>query len=97
MIKMRENKNENSKCTVCGIKWENTRMMLDIKFNEEIICICKNCSDELFKKLLKSDCIYNERVKTNEDQKRINNENIIKHRNEKEGIKASEALRGIQT
>lgn len=77
-IKMGVNKDKDSVCKECGVKWENTKEMYNIKLAGNKFTICAICSDELFKKLLKASCMYNERLKSKEDQERINNSNKIR-------------------
>lgn len=94
-VKMRENKNEKEFCSLCNVSWKNTRVMYDIKMNDEIFHLCYKCSDELFHKLLKANCAYNERIKTKEDVTRINRENRLSE-NFENGLSISEALKGIK-
>lgn len=94
-IKMRENKNPEEFCSLCNTSWKNTKIMYDIKMNDEIFHLCYKCSEELFHKLLKASSIYNGRLKTKEDMARINRENRIEDKNFG-SMKVSEALKGIK-
>lgn len=72
MIKMRVNKSKSSKCDECGTKYMSTLEMYDIMFIDTKHTICYDCSGKLFHKLLKADCLYNGRIKSNEDIARKN-------------------------
>lgn len=72
-IKMRINKNKESECEFCGEKWKNTPEMYDIMLINDCYTICKACSNELQMKLLKADCLFNGKLKSNEDLARIRN------------------------
>ena len=68
---MRVNQNSKSICELCGNKYMNTEEMYDLKLNDQLTVICKDCVEVLFNKLLKATCLYNNRVKTKEDLERI--------------------------
>lgn len=75
-IKMRVNKDKESKCFVCKTIWQNTQEMYDLRFESKLdetrtLTLCKTCVDELFNKTLKANCLYNGRVKSKEDMERI--------------------------
>lgn len=72
-IKMKINKNKKSICENCGEKWKDVPEMYDIMIFNEIHTICKLCNQELFTKILKADCLYNSKLKSNEDMTRIRN------------------------
>ena len=74
MIKMRINKNEKSECENCGVNWEYTSAMYDLMLVGSVHTICRQCSQELFQKLLKAECMQNAKIKSNEDIKRIQRE-----------------------
>lgn len=77
-IKMGVNKKKESKCEECNILWKNTKEMYNIMIIDRKFTLCTECTGELFRKLLKANCIYNERLKNKEDQVRINNANKLK-------------------
>lgn len=95
MIRMRENKNSEEFCSLCNTSWKNTRVMHDIKMNDEIFHLCHKCSNELFQKLLKASSMYDGRLKTKEDMARINRENRTENK-DFGSMKVSEALKGIK-
>ena len=66
-IKMRVNKHKNSVCNFCGEKWEDVPEMYDMMLCDNIFTICKTCMQELHLKILKADCLYNSKLKSNED------------------------------
>lgn len=72
-IKMRVNKNKESECDCCGEKWKNVPEIYDIMIFGEIHTICMKCTQELFCKILKADCLYNSRLKSDEDVTRERN------------------------
>lgn len=74
-VRMRVNKDKESKCKLCNTPYMYTPEMYDLQLaNEEksvIFVLCKDCVDEIFNKTLKAGCNYNARVKTKEDMQRI--------------------------
>lgn len=74
-IKMRVNQSKDSHCFNCNVEWKNTPIMYDLaigyKHKQKILPMCKNCVDEIFTKTLKASTMWNAKVKTKEDQKRI--------------------------
>lgn len=72
-IKMRVNDDKNSICNFCSEKWKNVPEMYDISLVGNIFTICKSCSDELFQKILKADCMYSGKIKSDEDMQRVRN------------------------
>lgn len=74
-IQMRVNKNKESKCTLCNTPYMRTPEMYDLRLSNNrknvIFVLCKKCVDELFQKTLKANCLYNGKLKTKEDMKRI--------------------------
>lgn len=77
-IKMRVNHNENSTCDLCQTKWKFTSEMYDLCINKNIFTICMDCSNDLLMKLLKADCLFNGKVKSAEDLKRIRRHHELK-------------------
>ena len=73
-IRMRVNTNSSSKCEQCGTSYKDTREMYDILLLGRKSTMCYSCSDELFKKLLKSRCMYNGKLKSPEDKRRLRRE-----------------------
>lgn len=78
MIKMKVNKDNNSKCDECGCQWKNTKEMYTILICGKKINLCKKCTDIVFHKTLTASCKYNERLKDKVDMQRIRNENNLK-------------------
>lgn len=74
-IRMRVNKDKNSRCKLCNTSYMNTPEMYDLQLANEvksvIFTLCKGCNDELFSKTLKANCMYNHKVKDKEDMERI--------------------------
>lgn len=78
---MRVNQKEFSKCQECGIRWKNTKEMYDIQICNEKFTLCFDCIDTIFHKALKANCMYNQKIKSQDDMVRIRNYNIIKNPN----------------
>lgn len=79
-IKMRINHNKDSVCDLCDSKWKNVPEMYDIMLKDQIFTVCKQCTSELFHKILKADCLYSGKTKSNEDLQRLKNyEEITGH------------------
>lgn len=76
-IKMRVNSNNECKCQECNVSWKNTPEMYDVLVVDTKFTLCKKCLDDLFTKILKISCMYNGRVKSQEDMRRIHNSNKI--------------------
>lgn len=93
-IKMRVNGDEGSTCISCKAIWKNTAEMYDVKLGSEVITLCKACVDELFRKTLRAQTIYNSRLKSQKDLKRAANEHLAK--NGKIGNKPSTVLNEIK-
>lgn len=66
-IKMRVNNHKDSECDFCNEKWKNVPEMYDMMLLDDIYTICKRCTQELFMKILKADCLYNGKLKSAED------------------------------
>lgn len=71
-IKMRVSKNDCS-CSSCGAKRKQSLEMFDICIGNMIFTLCDECSDELFRKTLKANCMVQGKVKSKEDMMIINN------------------------
>lgn len=69
-IRMRESKNEQSSCHVCGIPWTHTQVLFETQIAKQRIILCKRCQGELFQKLLAMECKYNHRIKNVQELKR---------------------------
>ena len=78
-IKMKVNTNKNSRCQECNILWQNTKEMWDIFFIDTKYTICYDCMEVLFHKALTATCNYNKKLKSQEDQKRIARNDVIKN------------------
>jgi hypothetical protein len=70
-IKMRVNNNIESICKNCGCEFKNTAEMYDLQIVETKFVLCKFCIETLFQKTLKASCIYNAKVKTQDDLLRL--------------------------
>lgn len=73
-IKMRINQNKKSICDECGCVYQDTKEMYTIKICGTTFDLCSMCIDTIFKKTLKADCIYNQKLKNKEDMKRVERE-----------------------
>jgi hypothetical protein len=71
MIKMRINNQETSHCEECGTSYKYTPEMYDLMICNQKMTLCKKCIDTLFTKTLKASCIYNAKLKSPADMKRI--------------------------
>lgn len=71
MIKMRVNKNPDAECDECSTIYKNTAEMYDLVIADTQFTLCKKCNDTLFQKTLRANCLYNSRLKSSEDMKRI--------------------------
>lgn len=78
MIKMRVNNNTDSECEECRELYRNTPEMYDLMISGTKFTLCKNCIDTLFTKTLKAACLYNSKLKSSEDVKRIRRSNARK-------------------
>lgn len=72
-IKMRVNNHKDSICDFCNEKWKNVPEMYDMMLLDNYYTICKQCTSEIFHKILKADCLYSGKIKSNEDLARIRN------------------------
>lgn len=90
-IKMKVENNKNSVCQNCNTPWKYTKEMYGIFMVDTKFTICYDCVDELFHKCLKATCLYNGKLKSQEDQKRImgyeayKNKTMITEEEEKPG------------
>lgn len=66
-MKMRVNNHKESICDFCNEKWKNVPEMYDMMLLDNVYTICKQCTQEIFLKILKADCLYNSKLKSNED------------------------------
>lgn len=78
MIKMRVCKDKHSVCDSCNCKFLETEEMYQIMIGEKCFCLCRKCSNILFTKQLKADCLYNSKLKSPEDINRIMRANAKK-------------------
>ena len=78
MIKMRVNNQVDSRCDDCKTVYKNTPEMYDLMISDVKFTLCKDCIDTLFQKTLKADCLYNSRLKSSEDMKRIHRSKELK-------------------
>ena len=69
-IKMRVNQNKNSQCGECSCSWKDTEEMYDTVICGNMFTLCKDCMEVLFQKALRASCMYNGKVKSQEDIKR---------------------------
>ena len=69
-IKMRVNNKKSSVCEECGCKWDNTYEMYDMVICDTQFTLCKTCMDTLFNKTLKLSCMYDGKLKSQEDIRR---------------------------
>lgn len=76
-IKMRVNSNKESRCQECNVLWKNTPEMYDMLIVDTKFTLCKTCLDDLFRKTLKISCMYNGKLKSQEDLRRIYNSRKI--------------------
>lgn len=75
MVKMRVNQKQSSKCQGCGNRWKNVKEMYDLQICDTKFTLCSNCTDKIFHKLLRAECMYNSRLKSQEDMERVRNNN----------------------
>ena len=71
MIKMRVNNQASSVCGECKVSYKYTPEMYDLMICGVKHTLCKDCVDTLFQKTLKATCLYNGKLKSQEDMKRI--------------------------
>jgi hypothetical protein len=71
MLGMKIENNKQSKCENCGREYNYTPEMYNLKIIDRKFTLCKSCIDILFGKLLRADVMYNEKIKSNDDIKRI--------------------------
>lgn len=79
-IKMRVNKTQTSVCEECGALYKNTAEMYDLAICDAKFTLCKLCIEALFDKTLKASCMYNNKLKSQEDLKRATRESVRKGR-----------------
>ena len=70
MIKMRVNTSKSSICNECGTKYKDTLEMYDLVLCGQQFTLCKDCVEVLFHKTLKADCMYNAKLKSQEELKK---------------------------
>lgn len=75
MIRMRVNNQTESVCEDCKTPYASTPEMYDLMIADVKFTLCKECVDALFQKTLKASCMYNSRLKSTEDMKRIRQSN----------------------
>lgn len=69
-IKMRVNTNRASVCGECGCGWKDTGEMYDLVLCNVKHTLCKEHLDVVFQKTLKASCLYNSKLKSQEDLRR---------------------------
>lgn len=79
-IKMRVNTNQESTCDECSCPWKNTAEMYDLMLCGTKFTLCKECIETLFNKTLKASCLYNSRLKSQEDLRRAERASLRKRR-----------------
>ena len=94
-IKMRINNDKDSRCSNCNTDWINTAEMYDIHLCGSTFRLCRKCSELLFHKTLRASVLYNAKIKTKQDQKRISNEYNLNH-SYVGSMSIVEALKGIK-
>lgn len=99
-IKMRINNDRESHCFNCNALWKNTSEMYDLRigYNKiRTLPLCKKCVDALCTKTLKASVIYNAKLKSKEDQKRIMRERSLEEEeNEQEHLSINKAMKGMK-
>ena len=95
MIKMRVNKDKESKCDDCGVVWSHTPEMYDLNICDTTFTLCSKCVETLFQKTLRASVKYNGRMKTKEDMERAKNSRSFDFHNS-ETLSLSEALKGFK-
>lgn len=78
MIKMRVNNQKDSVCEECRTPYKNTPEMYDLMICSTKYTLCKRCVDTLFQKTLKASCMYNGKLKSAEDMKRIRRDKALR-------------------
>lgn len=68
---MKINIKSDSRCNNCNRPYNFTKEMYDIMFIDSKYTICKECCELLFSKLLKADCMYNQKLKSSDDLSRV--------------------------
>lgn len=98
-IKMRVNNNRESICSNCGREWKNTREMYDLRIGfkkERTLPLCAKCIDTMSVKFLKASCMYNSKIKSKVDMKRIQNEKDLDMEESGEKfVSVNKALKGM--
>lgn len=96
---MRVNNDKESVCSNCGREWKNVKEMYDIRIGHKkvkTLPLCLKCIETMEVKFLKATCMYNAKLKTKIDQKRIQNSNDLDL--EESGVKfgkINEAMKGM--
>jgi len=70
-IKMKIETKKDCVCQNCNTPWKYTKEMYTILLIDTKFTLCYDCMDEIFHKTLKAQCLYAEKLKKPEDQKRI--------------------------
>lgn len=68
-IKMRNNKDSDSRCCECGDHRSDVLDMFDLCIGGHVFTICDVCNEILLQKTLRAECNKNARVKTPEDMR----------------------------
>ena len=66
-IRMRNNKDQNSRCCECGDHRSDVLDMFDLCIGGTILTFCDRCNEEVLHKTLSAECAKNGRVKTQQD------------------------------
>lgn len=98
-LKMRVNNNKESVCSNCGREWKNVREMFDLRIGykkERTLPLCLKCIETMNSKFLKASCMYNARLKSQVDIKRVQNEHTLDmEESGKTFTSINEALKGM--
>lgn len=98
-LKMRVNNNKESVCSNCGREWKNVREMYDLRIGykkERTLPLCLKCIEKMNSKFLKASCMYNSRLKSQVDIKRVQNEHTLDmEESGKTFTSINEALKGM--
>lgn len=79
-IKMRVNNDKESSCEECKVLYKNTPEMYDMVLAGQKFTLCKECIETLLNKTLKASCMYNGKVKSQEDLRRAERARVRKSR-----------------
>lgn len=66
-IKMRINKDRDSRCCECGDHRSDVLDMFDLCIGGNVLTLCDVCNEKILYKTLKAECYKNGRVKTPQD------------------------------